>query len=187
MKAAIRKMGPSESRGRGTEGGFRENGAGDSKAGLDEHGSGQVGHQVAEDDPEFSGAERDCGLDISFFALDQNLAAHEPGIADPAEQGKREDDIAESGSEHRDQSNGKEDAGEGHEQINDAHDQTVNQTAENSGKRSDQKPDEKRDCHYADADQERDTRAENHAREDVAAEFVLPEPMMSARAGQSGA
>jgi hypothetical protein len=64
------------------------------------------------------------------FSQGQNLAAHQPGVAGPADQAKRQDDMIQPRTQHGGERDGQQNTGKRHEDIDQAHEQLVDPAAE---------------------------------------------------------
>ncbi len=113
------------------------------------------------------------------LAQRQNFAAHEPRIARPADQAKRENHVIEARTEHRGKGNGQENPGKGHQNIDQAHEPMIDPTAEITRERADQKTDAERQGYSGHPDQQRDAGAVNRAAQNVAAQFVGAERVLA--------
>ena len=84
-------------------------------------------------------------------------------------------------SEHGDQRDRQQDAGKRHQDVDRPADHVVHGTAEVAGDRAERHAEERRHRNHGEADEERDTRAGDEAREDVTPELVETERVRSAR------
>src|SRR5207249_2882135 len=78
-------------------------------------------------------------------------------------------------TEHRHESDGQEDAGKSQEDVGDAHDQRVEPAAEVAGHGAERDANQRGEDDYAEADAQRNPRAPDNARENVAPEVVQTE------------
>ena len=128
-----------------------------------------------------AGAERARGLHELELPRAQRLPAHEPRVAHPADHRQREHDVGQARAEDGDERDRQQDPGKRHQHIDDPADHIVHTPAEVAGNRAEQHADGRRHRHDREADQQRDARARQQAREDVAAELVEAERMREAR------
>ena len=125
-----------------------------------------------------AGAEGAGSFDEFSLAHSQNLRADQAGIADPASEGQREDQVEDARSEKGDEGDGQQDSGERHEGVH--HDDVqhaVGDAAVVAGDGAEDEAEGQRGSDDAAADQHGDPRAIDDAGEDVAAELVGAEPV----------
>ena len=127
-------------------------------------------------------AERARRLHVLELARPQHLAAHQPRVAHPADDRQREQDVRQARPEHRDERNRQQQPGKRQQHVDDPADHIVERR-----RRSSRRPRRAACRPTADtdddgqADEERDARAGEHAREDVASELVEAERMRAGR------
>src|SRR5215204_1590354 len=92
------------------------------------------------------------GLNEIALAQGENLRAHQPGIAGPADQTEGEDHMMKSWAEHSGKSDGEKNAGKGEQHIDGAHDRLIEPSADISGEGPEGEADGQRNCHGGDAD-----------------------------------
>ena len=81
----------------------------------------------------------------------------------------------QAGAHHRHQADGEDQVGEAEQDIDDARDHAVDPAAEIAGGKPGEDADRRRDADHGGADEDRDARAVDDARQDVAAERVAAE------------
>ena len=97
-----------------------------------------------------------------------------------------DDRVLDARAESRHERQREDEPREGEEHVGHPHEDRVDPAAEIAGGRADEKADRRDDHHDEADDHQRDARAVEHARVDVAPELVRPEPV-TARSGAAGA
>src|SRR5271170_6362128 len=159
-------------------GGFGENGSGHADRRLHDHGLNDVRQNVTDDDAQVARSESACRFDELALARGEDLSAHQAGVADPASERERENEIEDTGAAEGYERNRKQDSGEREERIHQDHvDEAVDASSVVAGDGADDEAEGERSGDDAAPDQHRDARAIDNARENVAAEFVGAEPV----------
>ena len=91
------------------------------------------GQDVAAEDREVRDAERARGLDMRTLAQPQHLAAHQPRIAWPPDDGERQRDAAETAADRGGHGERQHESGKAEEQVDDAHHHIVGRSARHAG------------------------------------------------------
>ena len=146
-----------------------------------DQGRGAQRHDVAPDDARARGALQADRSDEIGVAHGQRLGARDPGIGRPGGDRDRDDRVLDAGAERRDEGERQDQARKREEDVGDAHQDGVDPAAEIAGDGADQKPDRADQDHHEADDVERDARAVDDARVDVAAELVGAEPVRRRR------
>ena len=160
--------------------GFRQNRARHAESRLHHHSRHGGRHDVSEENARCAGAERASGLNELELARLQYLTSHQTRVSDPADHRERHHDISEARSQHRHERDGKENSREREQHVDRAADDVVQPPAEVTGDRAQQNADGRRDAHDGEADKERNARAGEHARKNIAPQFVEAERMREA-------
>src|SRR5580692_5037681 len=161
-----------------THGGFGENGSGHADGSLHDNWLNNVGENMADDDAEIASPQSAGGFDKFAFARREDLSADQAGVADPASQRERENKIEDAGAAEGDEGDGEKDSREREKRVHqDDVDKAVDATTVVSGDGADEEPECERGEHHAASDQHRYARTVDDARENVAPEFVGPEPV----------
>ncbi len=160
------------------ERGFGEDGAGHADGGLHEHGLDDVGQDVVEHQAEIACAERARGLHEFALLHGHDLAADEARVVDPAGERERDDEVDEAGAEEGDDRDREQDSGQSEEGVGEVEvDERVGPALVKAGEAAEDAADDERGADDGDGDEQRDARAVEGAREDVAAELVGAEPV----------
>src|SRR6185312_1349868 len=158
--------------------GFGENGSGHSDGGLHDDGLDDVGKNVHQNDAGIACAEGAGGFHEFPFARGQHLRPDEAGIANPASEGERENQIENTRAAEGDECDGDENRWERHEGVHDHDvDETVQTSAVISCERADDETDAERCGDDRAAYEHGNLRAIDEAGEDVAAEFIGAAPV----------
>ena len=156
---------------------FRQDRAGHTKRGLHQE-RGERGRQhVTRQDAERAGAKRPGRGDVFELARPQHLPAHQARVTNPADHGECENDVDEAGSQHRDERDREQHARKRHQDIHDAADDLIDVAAVIPRDRTDGHTDDRGHAHHNEADDQRHAGAQQHAGENVAAQFIQAEPM----------
>jgi len=136
-----------------------------------------VGKDVADGDPHVARAERLGALDVRIFLDRQRDASNDPGVlhaeGDTEDGGNVPDRRTEQGHDrHQEQERRKR-----HPRVDPALQPQVEAPAEISREHADRRGQNASDQYGAEADVERDARAVDQARQEIAAELIGPEPV----------
>ncbi len=124
-------------------------------------------------------AQRPGSLNEFELTRAQHLPAHQPRVPNPADHGQRQDHVGEAWAKHRHERDREQDPRKGHHHIDAAADEIVYPAAEISRNRSQE------DAHHCgnsddrQSHQQGDARPGQHARKNVAAQFVQTEGMLN--------
>src|SRR5216684_3580322 len=160
-----------------------EHRARDAEGHRDDDRGEQVREQVADHDPARRRADRARGLDELALLERQDLTPYEPGHADPVDDGDGHEDeqqptldVSQRGVPQRGHDDEEEEqVRERVDDVGDAHEDLVDPAAVVPGREADGHADEEDDRDGHEADEHRDLRRPQEAREDVAAELVAAE------------
>ena len=131
-------------------------------------------------------AERSRGQDELHFADLQHLRARQPRVARPACHRQGEDDLIQSRPEKCGKRNGQENSRKREKRIDqDNVYEAIERPAEISGKRAERQAHNSRSEHDRHSDQQRNSRAIQRARQNIAAQ-VRPFPSSDARSAAAG-
>ena len=164
------------------ERGFCENRAGEADGGLDEDGRQRIGNEVAQENARVRGSER-TGREHKLELFDfEGLRAGEARVACPARDHQGQNHFANAGAEEC----GKGDREQNSRERKKCVDEqivykVVEPAAKVAGKRAYGESGESGAQHDAKADEQRDARAVQSARQNVAAQFVGAEGVLPAR------
>lgn len=169
------------------QGGLGEHGAGHADGGLHDEWLQKVGQDVPCDEAQIGGSEGACGFDEFTLPQGEHLSTDEARVADPAGEGKSEDEIDEAGTEKRDEGDGEQDAGKGEKCVGEIDvDDGVGKSSVKACETAGNKADSEGDGHNGDGHEQRDAGTEKDAGEDVSAEFVCAEAMSGAGEEHAG-
>src|SRR5690606_12925501 len=108
----------------------------DVEAGNDDQRADGVGQHVAEDDPQRPPAERPRAGHEVLLLDPQHLAAHQPGVRRPGHDGDREHDVAYRVAQHHDDDHRHDQAGQGDDDVGEAHEHVVEDAADVADRKS---------------------------------------------------
>ena len=141
-------------------------------AGVDDHRRQGVGQDLAEDELDIPHAQRAAGLDEFAVAQRQEFGAGQPRRRRPRHDADRDGDGGQGRAEHGDQHQQQHEIRQRLERLGDAHQHIVDPAAIVAGEGADQDADQDGDRGGDAADQQRDPRAVENLRGDVAAGIV---------------
>jgi hypothetical protein len=109
------------------------------------------------------------------------LGARDTRVRRPRRDRDRDDGVLDAGTERRDERERQDQAREGEEHVGNAHQHGIEPATEVAGDRTDQQPDWADQQHHEPDDVQRQPRAMDDARVDVAAQLVGAEPVRARR------
>ncbi|GCC46244.1 hypothetical protein chiPu_0030610, partial [Chiloscyllium punctatum] len=140
----------------------------------------RVRHQMPPHDLRQARAERDRGLDIGLLARGQHHRAHQACYARDLGDGDRDHHGPDAGARQRDHGDCEQNGRDRHQAVHHAHHHRID-PAEEAGDEADQEPDGDRADGGAEPDYQRDPRAVDDARQQVASIGVGAEQILRAR------
>src|SRR5579883_58654 len=156
---------------------FDEDRRRDEERAGDDDGREAVRQDLAEDHLEIAHAEHDRGLDEFAPPQAEELAANEARDGRPADDGDGDDGAGERWAEDGDEHDGEDEGGDRLEELGEAHQQVVDESAIEAGEGADEGADEERRQCRDEADHQRGAGAMSDPRRHVAAERVRAEEM----------
>ena len=169
------------------QGGLGEHGSGHADSSLHDERLQQVGQDVPCDEAQIGGAESAGSFDKLTLPQGEHLGTDEARIVDPAGDREGEDEIDETGTEKRDEGDGKQDAGKGEKGVGEIDvDDGVGESSVKACEAAGNKADSERGGYNGDGYEQRDAGTEKDAGEDVSAEFVRAEAMNGAGEKHAG-
>jgi hypothetical protein len=148
---------------------------------VDDEPRDDVRQDVAPQQGRRGRAQRPGGADVLGLAKDQHRAADHPGHRRDTPHADRDRRVQRAGAHRRDDRESQQEIGKGEQDLDPAHHHRIEPAAGEAGDRSEHEPAGQRNQHGHHTDQQRDTRAVDHARENVATELVGAEPVFRAR------
>ena len=127
-------------------------------------------------DPDGAGPHAVGGFNISLGPQPQGQSIGDPARRRQIDDADRKDRVGHAAAEDHDQSRGEQQRGKRHQHVDQPHHDAAKsrkQRREHPGRHAG----DQRKAHHPDADEQRQPRAVDHAREDVAAELVGAEPV----------
>ena len=144
---------------------------------------GSTWRQSTRDQLDAAGVRR---LDVHALADAQHLGAHDPGAGGDVGQPDGEADVERAEAEDGDQRQRQQQAGDGQQHVDDAHQRVVEPAADEAGDEADGRPDDDTDGDGEQRGAQRQPGAVHGAREQVAAELVGAEQVRPRRRLQLG-
>ena len=153
----------------------------DKHDGEHHNGGGAVAHNVLDKDPRSTGTrDNDCAH-VVVTILAHHVGPHDTRNLRDVEEADGKNERGQVLAEHDDERCCQGDAGEGHDDVHDAHDDLRDPLARHGGNRTDDGTHDKGERGGTQADDERSAGTNHHARQDVAALVVGTEGVVCAR------
>src|SRR5919198_1694645 len=146
---------------------------------LDDHGGDRIREDVRDKDATAWHADRARGEDEVVLFLREDRAAQKPGEDRDIRYPDRDHDLKETGAEHGDDPDRQQETGNGEHDVHQSHDHGVDEPAHVACRGPEHHPDGQARGDGDHADQEREPRSVEDARELVATQLVDAEPVMS--------
>ena len=146
-----------------------------------DEGGRAVRKYAGEDDLGVARAQGPLGLDVVSFSNADHRRAHDAGHLGDEHYAYRQHGVDQARAEYAHDYDSQKDAREGQEYVHEPHENGIGVAAEVASEQPDDGAGDRRDGHGGEPCCQRDPGAVDHAREDVAAELVLPEGMREAR------
>lgn len=168
------------------ERGLGEHGSGHADGGLHHQWLNDIGQNVTQKNAEVARAQRARSFDKLALPHGQHLRPDKAGVANPSANRQGKDQIEKSGAKKRHKGNGEQDSRHGHEGIHGEHvDDGIQNAAVKTGDAAEDKPQQQGNCYDGSCNLQRDARAINDARKNIAAQFVRAEPMLRTGRGKA--
>src|SRR5215831_5925585 len=139
---------------------------------------GEVGHDLAEHDPQVAHAEGAAGHHELALADRHGLRPHHARVDGPAGDAEHDDHVDQARPQHGDHREGEQHEREGEHHVHERHDRPVAAPAEVARREPQQHPDACRQAHRCHPHHQRDAAAVDHARQEVAADLVRAEQVL---------
>ena len=140
---------------------------------------------MAQHDAQIAGAESASGFDEFAFPRCQNLPPDQPCVTHPSAERERNHEIEDSGAAKGDERDRDQDSGKRKECVHQHHiHKAVNRSSVVSGDGTDDQSEDQRGENDAAADQHRNARTVDEARQDIAAQFIGAQPVRRRRRTQ---
>ena len=133
---------------------------------------------MGEDDAQIAFAHRLARLDIFRAFQAQHDTSHHACQARYGKYRNGNDGVDRTRSQHRDDGDGKQQAREGEQNVDEPADNRIDPAAEIAGAHAEEHTNQRAGQHAREADGQRHTRAVNHARQRIAAQIVRAERML---------
>ena len=152
---------------------------------ADDHRGHAQRHDVAQDDPPRRRADQLHGGDVVGAPNGERLGARDPRIRRPRRDRDGEHRVLDAGTERCDEGERQDETREREEDVGDAHQRRVDEPSRITRDGTHDKPDGCGQDGHQNHDKQRDARAEDDARKDVAALVVGAEPVRGRRRQQA--
>ena len=146
-----------------------EDRVGDAERGLDDERGEAIGQDGDEHQPQRPDADDASRGHVILMQFAHRRGAHQTHVARQIDDGHRDDGVGETGAENRDDENGEHQARHRHDQVHGAGDDDVERGARHRGGKPQHDADDEGDAHDGNADEQRNARAKNQARQHVVA------------------
>ena len=147
------------------------------QAGHHDDGRRHVGQHVAEEQARATRAQRGGRLDEVALLDRQHLPAHDPRVHHPSRRGEAEDDVAQPQPHDGVDGQGEQDERKGELHVGQAHERGRRPALHEARHEPEAAPDHRGGQHRAHADEEREARPVEDARQEVAPELIRPQGM----------
>ena len=151
---------------------FEHDGVGHQHDGEHHDRGDAVADDVLHEDPGGAGTGNDDGAHVILIVLAHHVGAHDAGDLRDVQKADREDERGHRVAEHEYERGGQRDTGEGHDDVQDAHDDLGHPFARHGGDGADDGAAHEGEGGGAQADDQRVARAVHHTRQHVAALVV---------------